>query len=201
MENKPINRVTLLNITIFVEAFLLLLATLWSHFAGVPLIEHMKPDVRIILLGGAVGLVMAGFGYFLFRLGNKFNLFGQFKDIIYNYLLPLVADLRWPDLLVLAAVSGFCEEIFFRGVVQAQLGASNPAFGIAVTSLAFGFFHDPSCKHISYCLVAFIYGLVLGTLYHVTGNLWLPIVAHIVHNFVSLYILRYMIKPPAVPTA
>ena len=192
MDNRSVNRVTLLNITIFVEAFLLLMATVWSQLVKLDLAGHLVPSARFILLGSVIGIGMAALGYALFRLFKSVGLFSQMQDLIYNYLMPLVADLRWPDLLLLAAVSGFCEEVFFRGVVQ-------PQFGLVLTSLVFGFFHDPSFKHISYSLVAFLYGLLLGWLYDYTGTLWVPIMAHIVHNFISLCILRFVMKPPAAP--
>ena len=37
MQGKPVERVTLINITLFVEAFLLLAATIWSQCAEIPL--------------------------------------------------------------------------------------------------------------------------------------------------------------------
>lgn len=192
MESRPVSRVTLLNITIFVEALLLLLATAWSQFAGVQLAAHLSPDSRNILLGCLTGVALALSGSLLFWLGKSIGILSQLRDIIYNYMIPLLADLKWMDLFVLAGVSGFCEEIFFRGVVQAQ-------FGIWATSIAFGFFHDPSFKHVSYSIIAFLAGLALGSLYLYTNNLWAPITAHIVHNLISLYILRYLIKPPESP--
>lgn len=189
-ENRTISRVTLLNITIFVEAFLLLLATVWSQLINLPLAAHLVPNARFILLGSVVGIGMAALGYALFKLFKSVGMFSQMQDLIYNYLMPLVSNLRWPDLLLLAAVSGFCEEVFFRGVLQ-------PQFGLVLTSVVFGFFHDPSFKHVSYSVVAFLYGLLLGWLYDYTGSLWIPIMAHIVHNFISLCILRFVMKPPA----
>ena len=193
MESRPVSRVTLLNITIFVEALLLLLATAWSQFARVELAGHMTLSARDILLGCLSGSAMALTGTVIFWLGKSIGLLSQLRDIIYNYLIPLLCDLKWTDLFLLAAVSGFCEEIFFRGVVQAQ-------FGIWACSIAFGFFHDPSFKHVSYSIMAFLAGLALGALYLYTNNLWAPITAHVVHNLISLYILRYIIKPPAIPS-
>jgi membrane protease YdiL (CAAX protease family) len=101
----------------------------------------------------------------------------------------MLTELKPLDLVVLAVVSGFCEEVFFRGVAQAQLQ-------LVITSICFGLFHDPTFRHPSYAIIAFLYGLALGWLYMYTGNLWAPIVAHMVHNLISLYMLRYKIKPP-----
>lgn len=192
MVTKPISRIALLNMTIFVEAFLLLAATGWSQFSGIALKPALVFSYKPMLIGVAVGLAMAFSGLALFAVSRAVPAFGQVRDLIENFLIPMISELKPIDLVIMAVISGFCEEIFFRGVAQAQ-------FGLVITALAFGLFHDPSFRHISYAIIAFIYGLVLGGLYMWTGNLWAPIIAHITHNLVSLYILRYRIKPPATP--
>jgi membrane protease YdiL (CAAX protease family) len=183
---------TLINITIVVEALLLLVATGWSYFTQIPLLKPLTFSYQALIIGIGVGCVMAMSGFALYGLSRKFSIFGQLRDLIDNYLLPMVADLKPADLVIIALLSGFCEEIFFRGVAQ-------PVFGIVLTSLAFGLFHDPSFRYISYAIIAAFYGYLLGLLYAYTGNLWAPIAAHVTHNLISLYILRYRIKPPAAP--
>ncbi len=190
--DKPINRITLLNITIFVEAFLLLVATGWSQVAGIPLQTAMTFSYQPMLIGIGAGCAMALAGYVLFLMTRTLPIFAQIRELVENLLIPMVADLKATDLIVIAVVSGFCEEVFFRGVAQ-------PQFGLLITAIAFGLFHDPSFKHFSYATIAFVYGLVLGLLFEYTGSLWAPICAHITHNLISLYLLRYRIKPPAAP--
>jgi membrane protease YdiL (CAAX protease family) len=192
MEKTSVDRTTLLTVTIVVEAALLLLATIWSQLAQISLALYMVPDFKHLLGGIGAGLLMASIGLFLFWLGKSVSLFSQIREIAYKYLVPLFAEMRWIDLVVVAVLSGFCEEVFFRGIVQAQ-------FGLFVTALAFGLFHDPTFRHISYSIMAFLAGLFLGWLYMITGNLWVPITAHVVHNLISLFFLRYQIKPPDSP--
>lgn len=192
MEKTSVDRTTLLTVTIVVEAALLLLATIWSQLSQINLALNMVPDFKYLAGGAAAGVVMASVGLSFFWLGKTINLFSQIREIVYKYLMPLFAEMRWFDLVLLAVLSGFCEEVFFRGVVQ-------PQFGLFVTALVFGLFHDPTFRHISYSLMAFIAGLFLGWLYMITGNLWVPITAHIVHNLISLFFLRYKIKPPDAP--
>lgn len=195
MPTKPINRVTLLNITIFLEAFLLLAATLWSQLADVELGKQLVFNYRHMLIGAGAGVAMALGGYWLFLLSRNVPLFAQLRDIIENRLIPMLGDLQPFDLIVLALVSGFCEEVFFRGVIQRQ-------FGLPIAAIAFGLMHDPSLRNISYTIVVFLYGLILGALFIYTGNnLWAPIIAHMVHNIISLFILRYRVRPPAAPVS
>jgi membrane protease YdiL (CAAX protease family) len=191
MGNK-VSRAAVVNWTICIEAFLLLVATGWSHFAGIPLQPALVFHYKAALIGLGAGCLMALAGYLLFLMSRSLAAFGQLRELIESYLIPMLAELKPFDLVIMAVVSGFCEEIFFRGVGQAQLG-------VVITSICFGLFHDPTFRHPSYAVVAFLYGLILGGLYMYTGNLWAPIIAHVVHNLISLYMLRYKIKPPASP--
>lgn len=191
-EKTSVDRSTLLNVTIVVEAALLLLASVWSHLAGIQLALNLVPDLKNCAAGALAGVLMASVGLLLFWLGKSVGFLSQIREIVYKYLVPLFAEMRWFDLVAVAILSGFCEEVFFRGIIQHQ-------FGLFITALAFGLFHDPTFRHISYSIMAFAAGLFLGWLYIATGNLWVPIAAHIVHNLISLYFLRYKIKPPDSP--
>jgi len=184
-----VSRTTLINWTIVIEGALLLVASVWSHFAGIQLMPALVMNYKAMLIGLGGGCVMAASGYLLFLLSRNVPAFGQLRELIEGYLIPLLSDLKPFDLVILAVLSGFCEEVFFRGVGQAQLGPW-------ITAICFGLFHDPTFRHPSYILLAFLYGALLGFMYIWTGSLWAPIIAHIVHNLISLYILRYKIKPP-----
>lgn len=77
----------------------------------------------------------------------------------------------------------FCEEYFFRGVLQQGLARrrGNQAKALVITSIIFSLFHlDP---------VGFLgrleLGLLFGLLYLRTGSLWAPIGAHMANNAVS----------------
>lgn len=188
MANK-VSRVALVNWTICIEAFLLLVASGWSHFAGIQLLPALTLHYKPMLFGLLVGTLMAASGYLLFLISRSLAAFSQLRDLVETYLVPMISELKPVDLVVMAVISGFCEEIFFRGVAQHQLG-------LVLTSVCFGVFHDPTFRNPSYVIVALFYGLVLGGLYIYTGNLWAPIIAHMVHNVISLFILRYMTPPP-----
>lgn len=192
MPIKSIDRVTLLNITLIVEAFLLFAATVWSWLANILLYPLLAVTPENLLIGSACGVGIAAASLLLMWLGKIVSFLAPLREIIITQIAPIFQELTWADALLVAAVSGFCEEVLFRGVAQAQ-------FGLLTTSAIFGLFHCPSLKHLSYGLWAFAAGLMLGWLFTITGNLWVPIMAHAVSNAISLLFLRYGVKPVAPP--
>ena len=92
----------------------------------------------------------------------------------------------WELWLVIGGVTlaaPFCEEYFFRGVLQQGLARRRgaQARALVITSIIFSLFHlDP---------VGFVgrleLGLLFGLLYLRTGSLWAPIGAHMANNAVS----------------
>ena len=83
----------------------------------------------------------------------------------------------------LAGITPITEELFFRGFVMAGLVARWGVVGAAISSsLIFAVFH----LHPGVLLPIFGTGLLLAALYHYTGSLWLPIIAHSAQNAVAL---------------
>lgn len=97
-------------------------------------------------------------------------------------------------LLGLAALSLLlvapAEEFLFRGVVQGRLRrAFGPVAAIAAASLLFGSLHLANftgalAPIVAGALLIALVGAVFGTLYELTDNLVVPIVAHAVYNVV-----------------
>jgi membrane protease YdiL (CAAX protease family) len=83
-------------------------------------------------------------------------------------------------MLVVAASSGFSEEVFFRGAIQ-------PMLGVWWTSVLFGLGHWTSWQR---SLETFFVSLALGVALQYSDNLWLPIMVHATNNFVGLYMRR-----------
>jgi uncharacterized protein len=187
MQTGSIDRITLLNITIFVEAFILLTATFWMRVSNIDLLTALKPEPHFLLFGIAGGLALACFSFVALWLGKSAGLFSDLREITFTQIAPIFNTLRPVDLLFVAAISGFCEEVFFRGAMQSQLG-------ILATSLIFALFHCPSFRFISYGIWVFIAGIFLGWLYFQSHNLWVPILAHAISNCISLFFLRYAVK-------
>ena len=99
-------------------------------------------------------------------------------------------------LFVVTFGAGLGEELTFRGFLFERLrhffGSSGRALaGIVLgTSLLFGVVHLPE-QGVHGAAQATITGLVMGTIYARTGNLWLPVVAHAAFNVVAVFIIYW----------
>jgi membrane protease YdiL (CAAX protease family) len=92
--------------------------------------------------------------------------------------------------------AGFGEETFFRGYLFERLGkryGTGPwarAFTVALTSAWFGVAHY-SVQGLAGAEQATITGLVFGTVYALTGRLWVPMIAHAAFDLAALWIIYW----------
>lgn len=89
----------------------------------------------------------------------------------------------WHIALISLVVS-LCEELLFRGAIQASWG---PYW----TSILFAAIHIRYLQHWLMTGLVFSISYGLGWIYIQTGSLWTPIVAHFLIDFVMGCILRY----------
>lgn len=129
-----------------------------------------------LLLGLGVGLALAA----LSELLSRFTRWGRAVERVIHHV---VGDLHPLDALLLAALSGVCEELLFRGLAL-------PYFGLAASSVVFGLAHLVPRKGLwVWSLWAMGAGFVLGWLAQRTGSLGAPIAAHVAINAVGLLTL------------
>lgn len=90
------------------------------------------------------------------------------------------------NILVIAVLPAFGEEVLFRGFIQKRLSQHIPAWA-AITLTAFLF----SAVHFQFegFLARFLLGGILGFIFHQTQNLWVPIATHLFFN--GLQVLVY----------
>lgn len=88
------------------------------------------------------------------------------------------------NLIVIAIIPAFFEELYFRGFLQSFLTEwiRKPALAILLTSLFF------SAIHLQFYgfLPRLILGLVLGYLFFYSGSIWLAVFFHFVNNAISV---------------
>jgi membrane protease YdiL (CAAX protease family) len=106
-----------------------------------------------------------------------------------NSLLQNILGIEAPfelflNLIVIAAIPAFGEELLFRGVIQRNFEKwfRNPHAAIWLAAILFSTFH----MQFEGFLPRMLLGAMLGYLYYWAGSLWIPIVAHFVYNAIQI---------------
>jgi membrane protease YdiL (CAAX protease family) len=136
-----------------------------------------EPFLKVLLMGlGAAGFLI---GLFLYSIRN-FLWARQLEAELSRILVPIRP---WENAII-SLLSGFAEELFFRGALQ-------PVIGLIPASLLFGCAHFvPRSPFWPWALQAVFAGFLLGSLYELTHFLYPVMVAHSVTNFVLILIMN-----------
>lgn len=175
-----------------------LLVVLWVHRSGKPWrdIGYVRPKSWAITI--AIGVV---FGV-VFKLVMKslvMPLFGA--DPInqhYHYLAGNAAAL--PGMLFSVIVSaGWGEETVWRGFafdrLRRVLGSKAWAkvLIVLITSVLFGLAHYPDQK-LAGAQQATIVGLVFGTIFMLTGRIWMVVIAHAAFDVTAVALISWNLE-------
>ena len=83
----------------------------------------------------------------------------------------------------LAFVPAMCEELFFRGYALSGLTKSlGKIWAVVVVAIAFGLFHVSAQR----MLITSGLGILLGMLAIQFRSIWAPMLAHFLHNAISI---------------
>lgn len=96
---------------------------------------------------------------------------------------------HWSDLLILALIAGFAEELLFRGFLQPWLEQlTNITAGLLLSNLIFALVHAVTPL---YALLAMLMGLYLGLSldFGSERNLLTPIVIHALYDYVAFVVI------------
>lgn len=147
--------------------------------------------IAIILCGLAIS---SGLGYLSYQLPLGKTVKEFFDQIEGNYAEQAMGliDLKTVQslvisIIVMALVPAVCEEAFFRGGLQNFLYRSNknPWISVVVVSLIFSAIHISGYGFLS----RFALGIILGLIYHYSGNIWLSILAHFINNTIAVLMM------------
>lgn len=95
------------------------------------------------------------------------------------------------EVLLIALLSSFSEEIFFRGAIQ-------QAIGYPATCIVFAIVHMPvlSGKLLLWPVFALLLAVIMGGHAELTGNLLGPIATHFTINLVNLFFITRRYRTP-----
>ena len=175
---QPLTRTQIL-VAIGVTAVLLWLAAkLWLQFGSVSLLNLSWNSIDL-LRGIGLGLTITAASSLVYRLWPAYRRSADF------YLEFVLKPLILPDIIWVGLLPGLSEELLFRGVMLPALGLN--ITGVIISSLCFGVLHLSGSEQWPYVVWATAVGLLFGFSALLTGNLLVPLVAHVFTNLVSSY--------------
>lgn len=182
-ELEPLSRSQLLIAMGITAVVLLVIAKLWQQLDPTPQLPLRWSD-KDFLWGLGLAVVVTGGSALLYQFWPRYRLAAD------TYLSLILKPLWWSDLFWLGLLPGLSEELLFRGVMLPALGLN--WVGLGTSSLCFGILHMSSPQQWPYVIWATCVGLVLGYGAIATGNLLVPVVAHIVTNIVSSLFWKWL---------
>lgn len=170
------------------------LVLLWAHRSGTPwhAIGYVQPRSWIVTVG--VGLIVGVVLKLVMKAVVMPILGAPPINPTYHYLVGNTAAL--PGILFAMIVgAGFGEETVFRGYLFERLGkllgtsARAKAAIVALTALLFGLAHyDQGIPGVQQGTIV---GLAFGTIYAVTGRIWMLMIAHAAFDLTALAIIYW----------
>lgn len=175
-EFEPLTRPQVLTIMGVTAILLLLVAKAWQYLGSVALFPlSFTLEAVLIGLGLATGIILAS--------GLIYRIWPAYRESAQYYLNLVLKPLALPDSIWLGLLPGLSEELLFRGVMIPALGSG--IIAVIISSVLFGVLHLGGAQQWPYGVWATSVGFVLGAVMIATGNLLIPIIAHIMTNFVS----------------
>ena len=169
------------------EASLTLVAVVLGMIANINPFEYLHFS-EIAILYGVIGTAPL-FILFLSLEQIQHTKVSGIKDLLLKTLGPGLHKYHWTDLLILASIAGFSEEVLFRGVIQPWIEQAWGAMtGLMVSNLIFGLVHAVTPL---YAVLATLVGIYLGLALEITGdkNLLVPIIIHGLYDFLAFVAL------------
>tara|TARA_R110000824_G_scaffold17017_1_gene69764 strand:+ start:492 stop:1070 length:579 start_codon:yes stop_codon:yes gene_type:complete len=166
------------------ESLLVVIAVCWWVYRGSsswPTVVGWQEDIAI---GLAVAVGLMGINYILLMCGPDVLPLRPIRTLYRTTLRPLFADVRLSDVVVISIAAGIGEELFFRGVLQ-------PEIGLVAASIVFGLVHMGGRGTFAFACWVAVMGLALGMLANVSEGLVAPIVAHTAYDAAAIGYLRW----------
>ena len=177
---------------VVVESGLILVALLIGWWAGVSPLDRLDLDWSG-LIGGLLATVPPVV-LMIWIVRTSMKPVPHVRKEIERLVVPLFRGSTTGDMVLIALMAGLGEELFFRGLLQPGLGAWIGALpALILTSALFGAIHWVTPF---YALMAGLMGAYLGAFALLSGNLFVPIIVHVLYDFFALYYLAKQASSP-----
>jgi Predicted metal-dependent membrane protease len=143
-------------------------------------LTYNKSSVKLLFNGVLIGLLCTLIIYsviFLMKIGFYKGTGFKFYDsvVVISFIIGM---------FIRAFFAGFCEEVFFRGVLLNYLSKyKGKVFGLLVSSLIFAVFHCTRYSNLYQLSSVLLCGITLGYIYIKTKSLYMSIGLHFATDF------------------
>jgi membrane protease YdiL (CAAX protease family) len=170
---------------------------------GLAWLLHVNPFDEFDVSGRSIGMGIAGtipmLMFFVMTYRSTRPRLRQIREFLVESLGPALSECRWHELVWVALLAGFSEELLFRAVLQNWLAPWGFAASLLISNLAFGFAHAVTP---TYVVLAAGMGMYLGTLHEFADHRnWLvPMAAHTLYDLIAFLVIRrsYRSRPASV---
>jgi membrane protease YdiL (CAAX protease family) len=185
-DDRP-GRDVIIIFAVFFEIGLAPFSIFLGWLLGHPPLEGFVWSLSDALWGAAAAVPLIAL--FLTMLTWPIGPLSRVKRFCEEEVVPLFDQSYWSELALISLSAGVCEEMLFRGVLQASfthwLGL---AWGLALASVLFGLLHPITVFYIGFVTVL---GFYLGAIWIINGNLLTVMVTHGLYDFAALgYLIR-----------
>lgn len=188
----PRDRGQFLNLAAMVEGGLVVVAFGLGWLMATPPLETADWDLRTLARGALLTLPLLSLLVVTCWLPSQGLL--EIREFLVKVLGPPLASCRWFDLVLLAALAGFAEELLFRGFLQAWLeSVLGYVAAVVVASLVFGVAHWITPL---YALLAGLIGAYLGVAQDLGGprNIVVAMLVHGLYDYVAFVVIVWLYR-------
>ena len=177
----------ILKVALIFEGAMVLSFFVFSYFDP-SLSKLAAPTMLHFLLGVGSACLLFIFNLLFVFCSYKFHIVNsiKFKEGIVE---PLSRALSFRGALYVSLLAGLGEELFFRGVLL-------PYTGLIFSSILFSVAHF-LVEVKKYIFIASVYagiGLLFGILFEYTGTLIVPIIFHVLYDFLAILFFKSPLK-------
>lgn len=177
---------SLARLEVVISVVLVGAAALWDHWRTLDLWGQFPWRAQGVLLGLLLALALfIALSLLQLPAVSRLPLLRDLKEIWDLLCRTIAPGLTVRQIVLLALCSGFSEEVFFRGVLQREIG-------LFWASAIFGLLHF---VNLAYALWAAIVGVLLGLAFREGSTLLAPVIAHGTYNLLALLLLRRHARP------
>lgn len=187
MQNSPAKPEHFFRVACYFEAGLTLIAVALGWLLNVDPFVALKLDEQAMANGMLLTLPLLLLFVVMQQL--PYGPLQRIRDLLLEALGARLHRCHWTDLMILAAIAGFSEEVLFRGLLQPWLESlTGMTAGLLLSNVVFGLLHAVTPL---YALLAMLMGLYLGMSldYGAERNLLTPIVIHGFYDFIAFIVI------------